>query len=133
MANYYETARSNYFRVTDKGKFQEFLDKVGGLEFIEQEDRVGFLCDDGVPCSWRPNGEDSEHVDLDFFRELSKHLVQGEVAIVVVSGHEKMRYITGWATAVNSKGTFRSVSIDDIYSKARALTKTPSKITRAEY
>ena len=36
MANYYEQSRSSYFKVKDKGAFQAFLERFGGVvEMIE--------------------------------------------------------------------------------------------------
>lgn len=128
MANYEEQARSNYFKVKNVDKFKEFLEEHY-LHFIEdKKGLVGFLAHDGIP-SW--NQETDE--EMDFMNLLSKHLADNEVAIIVGNGYEKMRYLSGFAVAVNKKGKTASVNISDIYNKAKRLTKNPENITLAEY
>lgn len=53
MANYYETARTNYFRVKDMAKFEEFINSISGTEtYKDEEGRVCVLfTEDGVPSS----------------------------------------------------------------------------------
>ena len=46
------------------------------------------------------------------------------------AGHEKLRYISGYAEAINAKGERRTVSLSDIYGLARELG---SNITEATY
>jgi hypothetical protein len=41
---------------------------------------------------------------LDLFGEVAGHLVEGSVAVFIEVGAEKLRYLTGWAVAVNSSG-----------------------------
>jgi len=36
-------------------------------------------------------------------------------------GAEASRYLTGWATAVNSKGDRVDVDLDEIYERAKSL------------
>jgi hypothetical protein len=129
MSNYEEQARSNYFKVKDVAKYKELLEKYY-LQLIERKDEglVGFLAHDGIP-SW-DNETDEE---IDFMLLLSKHLVKDEVAIVTGNGNEGMGYLSGFAEAINSNGRRTSISINDIYTKAIKLTKTPELVTRCEY
>lgn len=129
MANYEEQTRSNYFKVKDVEKFKELLDEHY-LTFIQLKgtDLVGFLAEDGLPAWDRETDEEIDFMDL-----VSKHLVKGDVAIIIGNGFEKMRYLTGFAAAVNSRGTAVYISVEDIYKKAEKLTKTPKNITRCEY
>jgi hypothetical protein len=46
------------------------------------------------------------------------------------SGSEKLRYITGYAVAFNSDGDVETISLDEIYDRAKSLG---NKITKAEY
>jgi len=122
MADHCGTARSNYFRVKDKQKFVDWCESLE-LKPIYQTDReteselCGFLAE--TEYGLLPVYRDEE--DIDFFAELSTHLADGAVGIVMEVGNEKMRYITGFAGAVNSKGEVVCVSIDDIYEKAEKL------------
>ena len=61
---------------------------------------------------------DGDH-EIDFYAELAKHLQNGWVAIVMEVGAEKLRYVTGYAVAVNHNGKCCDVSIDRIYQLAR--------------
>lgn len=129
MADYGATARSNYFRVKDKQKFIEWCDSLDLRPITREEDDeelCGFLAhtDNGAV----PTHKGDE--DFDFFKELATHLMDGEVAVVMEIGAEKMRYLCGFADAVNSKGEIVSVCLEDIYKKAEHLG---SNITEAAY
>ncbi len=130
MANYIGFARSNYFKVNDTKKFEELCDKWN-LRLIKKDDLVGFLDDDtegGLPnYAETEDGEDLEFDD--FLKELSDLLVEDEVAIMIEIGYEKMRYLVGFALAINSKGEQVTTNLSDIYKKAESLGKN---ITTAE-
>ena len=130
MANYIATARSNYFRVKDKEKFEEWCWGLG-LTLIGEDDKLGFVVEtnDGQIPAWRV-GEDGDMDEVDFGGELASHLVDGEVAIFIEVGAEKLRYVSGYAIAVNSKGETRQVFLMDIYKAAGDLGPN---ITAAEY
>jgi len=135
MANYYEQARSSYFRVNDKEAFRAFLERFGGaVEMIEDDKgRVGFLAQEGIPstCMLADDGKEPEEVD--FVSELAAYLADNEVAVVMANGYEKMRYLVGYAIAINNKKERREVDLAGIYELASQLTKKPKRITRAEY
>jgi hypothetical protein len=57
----------------------------------------------------------------DFISELSTHLMDGWVAVLMEIGSEKLRYLTGVAFAVNSKGEYKEVFLDQIYKSAESL------------
>lgn len=132
MANYCATARSNYFKVKDVEAFKKWLDTVGSCKFIQdKEGRVGFYVDDdGMLPSTRCNDRQDESEELDLCAEIAQHLLPEEVAIVMEVGAEKCRYLSGFAHAVNSAGKVETVSIDQIYGRAKKLGK---HITMAEY
>ena len=133
MANYYSSDRTNYFRVKDVDAFnawvKEFEDNCG-VEVVSKEDTFAILFDgeSGVPTSREVDGDDYE--PLDFMDELSNHLADAVVAILHESGAEKLRYINGFAIAVNNKGQRRVISLDDIYVHAKELGKN---VTLAQY
>jgi molybdopterin biosynthesis enzyme len=59
-----------------------------------------------------------------------KHLHDEDVAVLMEAGAEKLRYVSGWAVAVNSKGDLVEIGLSDIYEKAKHLGKN---ITQATY
>ena len=136
MANFYATARSNYFKVKDLEAFKKHAGKMC-LEVHEDGDGLVMVHPDecridcgGWPSSFYGELEDSE---FDVADEISQHLADGEVAIFMESGHEKLRYVSGIALAINSAGETKKVDMDDIHGLAKELTDRPDDITRAEY
>lgn len=138
MANYYEDGRTNYFKVKDRDAFTAWVDRLAGSPDISEGDN-GTLCllfdpESGVP-TFRTEG-DYEDVEIDFLNELSEHLVPGEVAVVMASGSEKLRYVTGYAAAVNAYGETRSIDLREIYDKAEELMDDDDPrtgVSRAEW
>ena len=125
MANYGGYARSNYFRVRDASAFLGWVETLPGVVARREDgdrDRFVLLVEDGDDGGW-PNwryyedGEDEEEIDL--HAELAGHLAEGEVAILEEVGAEKLRYLVGYAVAVNHRGETLSVSIHEIYQKVR--------------
>ena len=135
MANYYEQARSGYVKVKDKEAFRAFLERFGGaVEMIEDDKgRVGFLAQEGIPSTCMPDDSGSEPEEVDFVSELAGHLADHEVMIVMGTGYEKMRYLVGYAVAINNKKERREIDLAQIYELAKQLTRKPKRITRAEY
>ena len=135
MANYYEQSRSSYFRVKDKAAFQAFLERFGNsVELIEDDKgRVGFLAQEGLPSAYMPDDSGHDGEEVDFVSELAAHLADHEVMIVMGTGYEKMRYLVGYAIAINNKQERRELDLAGIYKLAGQLTKQPKRITRAEY
>ena len=135
MANYMGWARSSYVKVKDKEAFRAFLDRFGGaVEMIEDDKgRVGFLAPEGIPSTYMPDDTSQEAEDVDFVSELAAHLTGNEVVIVMEVGYEKMRYLVGYAIAINNKKERREIDLAQIYETAKQLTRKPKRITRAEY
>lgn len=142
MANYYATARSNYFAVTDEKTFREWAAALG-LTVLEptHRDKVadgvrrfGIAPGDGDGSGGWPTSiyhEDTDECeDIDVSELLAAHLANDEVAVLMEVGNEKLRYVSGSAVAVNNKGKFVLMELNDIYHKARRLGKN---ITMAEY
>ena len=119
--NYTSTIRSNYFRVKDRSQFIIFCSQWG-LTPNDRGELAGFTVRESI---YNDNDE------LSFDEELAKQLQRGEVCIYMEAGYEGARYITGQAIAVNSSGKMESVSLDEIYRRAKKLSKKP--ITRCEY
>lgn len=125
MANYYAYARSNYFRVRDLDAFTEATDGLD-LTVITREVSgtalVGLLCtaDGGWP-SYRRNPDTGDDEDFDLPDFIAPHLAERAVAVFLEVGWEKLRYLTGWAVAINHDGERAAVSLDDIYPLAAEL------------
>ena len=127
MANYMAAARSNYFRVKDIVAFREWAEGLG-LEVHpgkEIEGDASFMIspgwgsDAGWPiCKWDEDAEEFQDVDL--CAELAEHLHANDIAVLMESGWEKLRYLVGVAWAVDCHGNVERLSIDDIYEKASA-------------
>jgi hypothetical protein len=124
MANYYANSRSNYFRVRDKEAFKAFCETFN-VEYIEDKDGRSGWCGHDDDCGGIPgdiyNEETGDSEDIDFPLEVSKHLCDGEVAIMLEVGNEKLCYIIGYAVAINSKGERKVINLLDIYNAAKEL------------
>ena len=134
MANFYGTARTNYFKVKDVDAFKAWIETLPSIQLIEKNGEFAFysICPDSgtFPSSvWDEESED--FVDIDLVLELAKHLTEDSIAVLMEAGAEKVRYINGWAVAVNHKGQIENIWLDDIYSKAEQ--RFGIKPTRAEY
>lgn len=113
MANYYCTTRTNYFRVTDE---QAYAELFAGLQGTEDsiEDFSEKLKDGTIVHGFGTYGsvlwfrdhdayEDyDDGFDSEFLPRLQSLLPAGEAFIIMEAGHEKLRYVTGYATVVTA-------------------------------
>ncbi len=129
MANYYASARTNYFTVKDPVAFRQWAAKYKLEVVSNNKQQLALLpsghTDDGTFPSYDPK----EDQDIDFAVELSTHLVDGDVAIIIEVGAEKLRYLHGHAEAINSKGKRVFVNLDEIYERAKKLGKNITQTT----
>lgn len=138
MANWYGSARSNYFRVKDEAAFRALADRLQ-LGIWEEDGTIGKLFaiypaneNDGWPSSIR-NEAANDWDETDVVDELAPHLADGQVAVLQCVGAEKLLYLTGQSIAFNSTGETVTVDINDIYAKAAEHFKVaPEAITHAE-
>ena len=136
MANWYGSSRSNYFQVKDRDRFLKWAEERG-LGVFKNEQAAGLFAihggeatDDG---SW-PSYDMGHDTEIDLVAELARHLAKGQIAILMEVGAEKLRYLTGVAIAVNSKGRVAALTLNDIYPKAARTFRIPeNEITRIEY
>jgi hypothetical protein len=131
MANYYASERTNYFRVKDEVAFRQFADRFNLTVIDDSEGRFGLLpgnyTDDGTFPTYLPDTDE----DFDFLAALSEHLEKGSIAVRVQAGAEKLRYICGFAEAINHQGKTCHVSINSIYDLA--AKELGGEVTVAEY
>jgi hypothetical protein len=133
MANYYASCRSNYFNVKNDEAFIEAMSAVPSIELCRTKNGFAILgsCPDGSGWpSWAYDEETDTDIEIDLPDIVSKHLVDNDVAIFMESGAEKLRYISGWAEAINNKGERKSISLSQIYDLAAELG---TSVTHAEY
>ena len=138
MANFYGTARTNYFEVKDLEAFETAMGRLPDLEIIYNNGLVGLMVDYGdsgcfPSYTYDEENEEFSEQEIDIAEYVAAHLADGAVAIFIQAGAEKLRYVSGYAEAINSKYQRKFVSLDDIYDLAAGLTTSAKAITRAEY
>jgi len=136
MANWYGSARSNYFRVKDRDAFLNWADSRGLGVFKNDESSDLFAIYGGESTgdgSW-PSYDVEGDTEFDLVDELAQHLLKGQIAVLMEIGAEKLRYLSGVAIAVNHKGRVVELTLGDIYRKAaRIFRVAESEITQASY
>jgi hypothetical protein len=122
MANWCGMSRSNYFRVKDEAAFRTWAEAIELAVLCDNQGRVGFYSntDDGGLPSFRHTDDEEGSEEVDLVAELAKHLIDGEIAVFMTIGHEKARYMSGSAVALNSEATHVSIDLSDIYERAAA-------------
>lgn len=138
MANYYAACRTNYFEVKDEDAFIDAMSNIPNIELgVKENGTYCLLGHDPDGAGWPTysyNEETEEEIEIDLPVLVSKHLVDGAVAIFMESGAEKLRYVIGYAVAINNRGEQVNVGLSDIYDIARTkLTDRPNDVTTAEY
>ena len=139
MAEWNGTARTNYFQVTDEAKFREWAEAralyviakdAGGAAFFGVYSETD---DGGWPTNSWPDDEDVP-IEIDVVAELAAHLAEGQIAVLMESGHEKCRYVDGNAVAVDHAGNRVAIELRDIYDLAAKTFGIPvEQITECAY
>lgn len=134
MTEYYVAASANFFRVKDRSSFLAWA-QTCALEVWEGE-RNGSKCfsiftndeDEGDEFmsgkGWPSQIYDEETgkwTDVNFYRELARHLQDGSVAVLTEAGRADADSPFGFAMAVNSKGEEVRIDLEDIYTQANRL------------
>ncbi len=119
MANYSGAARTNYFTVKDETAFRTWAAKHR-LEVIVGQGGLGLLPGDTDDGCFPNYALDEDDLPFDIADEVAAHLADGSIAVVMEAGHEKSRYMSGWATAIDSRGERVSLNLDGIYERAEA-------------
>lgn len=131
MANWYGAWRTNYVKLrADRIEYLERFEVtlplgVNGTVAILSDSENGepqyyldgTLEEENLPAWLAKYVEDDCYLDLGLC--IHEFLEEGEVIVIQCSGAEKLRYITGYATAIHSSGKSVEVSINDIYAKAK--------------
>ena len=134
VANYVSQTRTNYFKVKDPEAFKAWCKTwITDMDVVPGSGEDGELYTiliPGSPPDARRDDPETEWFEADFIEELAEHLEEEWVAVIMQIGHEKQRYVGGYAVAINSRGDHQTVNLDDIYVTAKELGE---HITRAEY
>jgi len=140
MANYYASARTNYFAVRDVPAFKAFVAQFPNITVVSTTvgDRhldpdlfpnlapetplfaLLFDSEVGIPTELS-NPDTDEWDDIDFPGALAEHLAPGWVAELREVGAEKLRYLVGYTIAINSEGQSVMYTLDAIREAATAL------------
>ena len=130
MANYYASARSNYFKVKDVEAFKSWVDSVPSLGLWRSDEMFALYSEGeaGWPAWYLDDDGDELYFEV---TDVAEFLTEDSIAVFMESGAEKLRYITGYAVAVNHKGETVQIGLGDIYELARA--KFGIEPTVAEY
>lgn len=144
MANYYGIGRTNYFAVKSAEDFTAEMANYP-VEIVTREvDGVtlyGLLDADSDGGGWNwsyvletedeDGNTDWTDLEIDWVEVFARHLADGWVAILMETGAEKYRYVSGYALAVNSKGESHEINLSrDIDKLARTLGEN---VTDASY
>lgn len=134
MANYNCVQRTNYFHVKDSEAFRELMAKVEAedLRFWEEKDEDGnltyaFGCYGNIAGIPHKN-EDGELETGDgsyddFLSGFQKNVKENDAIILIESGHEKLRYVSGFVTVI----TFDAIKYLDLSMAALKLAKNMLK------
>lgn len=144
MANYYCTVRTNYFHVKDDEAFRALMNRVYGcedsVELWEEKDKdgravFGFGVYGGI-SGLRDSDDDGFDDDSsydDFIDRLQESVADDDAIIILESGNEKMRYVTGSATIITSSEC-KYMDITSLAVKqAGEMLHNSSWQTRCEY
>lgn len=124
MAQYTATARSNCFKVKDAVAFENWVDATSSLAYYKEgADTFMIYSDDPDSGSWPINvwnEDEQDYVEFDLFAEVAEFLAEGEIAVFMEVGAEKLRYCNGYAVAVHSSGEYETLNLDKIYTLAES-------------
>lgn len=127
MASYTAAARSNYFRVKNQKAFRRWC-KVFDLDILmpdEDGPEPFFAITPSSDTGCWPSFHTESDEEFDIHHELAPHLDPRDIAILMHAGHEKLRFITGFATAIHADGRTVTISLRDIYDRAREVRPGP--------
>lgn len=126
MANWHGAARSNYVHYKDLDGLKKSLEPFG-IDIHESSWGQGacLLVNNSSNGGWPGYYEDADGNEHEFLFEehVCPFMQDDQILITMMSGHEKLRYITGAATAYNAKGEHIQLDLAGIYKIAAARFK----------
>lgn len=139
MANYCCSARTNYFSVTDEKRYLELLSTLTSDEGevfafdgkSEDDTPTHAFGAYGVICCYHDGNEDDNFKW--FISELQKILPDNEAFILFETGHEKLNYVSGYATIV-THSNIENISLEgEAIEVAKELLKNETFETKTSY
>lgn len=131
MANYECVVRTNYFHVTDEGKFRGLLER-----FLPASCEVFTRVDDKGKnlVAFGSNEEiDWPEDDSTFISGLQECLAENDSIIVLEVGNEKLSYLVGAASIITRSGVETIDLISLAMNKAAEMLGNPNYTTQCEY
>jgi len=129
MANYYASARSNYFKVKSIEDLRDSLHPEIEISIKSEDENLVCLLahtEEGWPTSVYDEFID-EDIDWDVEDAVAPHLQDGEWCVIQEAGAESLRYINGYSCAFDNNGNRFFLNLDDIYKHL------PEETSRCEY
>lgn len=108
MATFECTSRTNYFRVTDEERYKELFGRLcsdGGdtlKDFTKEKDGIVYHGFGAYGCIDYRDDDDNYNIDI-FFEEIQKIIPNNDAFVLMESGREGLRYVSGDAVIVTSK------------------------------
>ncbi|WP_342314750.1 hypothetical protein LIX17_25125 (plasmid) [Mycobacterium avium subsp. hominissuis] len=142
MADYSGKGRTNIFKVKDIDALKAAL---AGAEFtVEARPDRGAdavliqVSDNDVTGCWgqpvHTDDDDAEPTELFVPDMIAEHLQDGQVAVFVHAGSEKLNYLSAYSIAVHANGNQVRLDLNDIYQRAAEAFDVPvSEIDWAAY
>lgn len=137
-------ARSNYVRFKDLDALKKALEPWGAIEI--EANGAGLHCllarteDGGWPSGTQVEGTDDEgeaveeELYFDFEEVVVPHLAEGQALVVMQSGHEGLRYVTGHASAYTWDGRSCHLDLNSIHAlAAETFGIDPNTLTAATF
>jgi hypothetical protein len=119
MATYVEHARTNYFKVKDEAAFKKDMERFQ-VTLDKWQGRFAVLFDYYVPTH-AEDEETGEEFETDFMVNwVAPHLQEDSIAVLSCIGYEGMRYVGGYAQAVDHDGDEVWLNLLQINKMARA-------------
>ena len=120
MANWYGTARTNFVRFADQKAFNKArrLTEKLGMTWHKHGDAKLTAMISGDDDSGGFNLYDSDRdIEHEWF-EFAELLADGQILVGMVAGAEKLRYVDGYAFAINKQGEMVDIHLNEIYALA---------------
>lgn len=135
MADFYGTLISTSFRGTFLADLdvKKILEHAKGEGFFDQDEgrwAFGFYGQYPSTVLQFDRDDQDEPEELDICEVIQRHLVDGDVCAIAISGNEKLRYNGGQTAYVSARGT---VYVDGGAEWSTALTVDQIKARLREY
>lgn len=132
MANYIALTRTNYFRVRDAHAFEAWCERRGLRFCTKGGDASRYAFSAESESGW-PTFDYETDDDVDVAAELAPHLIPEDIAVLMETGGEKLRYLAGEAIAVCSTGIIAHVNLDHVYDLALKNAPNGATVSEAAY